>query len=228
MTSKNTGQFQSLTIAIDGPVASGKSTVGQLVAQRLNFQYLDTGVMYRAVTWLVHFLRLDIESTKELEKQIIDNPMSILNKMGTQISIGGKVLESELRTPMIDQSVSEVSKIGIVRQLLVAQQRTLASTEAGIVMVGRDIGTVVLVDADLKFYLDASVEKRAERRVIDRIRMGSPTTLQEMMNEITERDLIDTTRENSPLTAAEDSTIIDTDYLDQNAVAELIVQYAKK
>lgn len=228
MTSKNTGQFQSLTIAIDGPVASGKSTVGQLVAQRLNFQYLDTGVMYRAVAWLVHFLRLDIESTKELEKQIIDNPMSILNKMGTQISIGGKVLESELRTPMIDQSVSEVSKIGIVRQLLVAQQRTLASTEAGIVMVGRDIGTVVLVDADLKFYLDASVEKRAERRVIDRIRMGSPTTLQEMMNEITERDLIDTTRENSPLTAAEDSTIIDTDYLDQNAVAELIVQYAKK
>ena len=148
--------------------------------------------------------------------------------MGTQISLGGKILESELRSPLIDQLVSDVSKINVVRELLVEQQQSIAANSSGIVMVGRDIGTVVLKDADLKIYLEASIQNRAQRRVVDRLKMGSPTTLPDMIEEIKKRDLIDSTRENSPLIAAKDALIIDTDELDQNTVAELISNHAKK
>ena len=225
---QNTNNGKIITIAIDGPVASGKSTVGQLVAQKLNFQYLDTGIMYRAITWLAYFSKTDIENHDEIKNQIINNPIKILNKMGTQISLGGKILESELRSPLIDQLVSDVSKINVVRELLVEQQRSIATNSSGIVMVGRDIGTVVLKDADLKIYLEASIQNRAQRRVVDRMKMGSPTTLPNMIEEIKKRDLIDSTRENSPLIAANDALIIDTDELDQNAVAELISNHANK
>tara|TARA_A100001037_G_scaffold291796_1_gene306255 strand:+ start:4205 stop:4894 length:690 start_codon:yes stop_codon:yes gene_type:complete len=214
------------TIAIDGPVASGKSTVGQIVAQNLRFQYLDTGVMYRAVAWLTYFSKIDLNNHSIIEKHITENPIQLLNNMGTQVQIGNTVLESELRSPLIEQSVSDVSKISIVRELLVKQQRDIANQSDGIVMVGRDIGSVVLTNADLKIYLDASIEKRAQRRILDRIKMGSPTTLPDMMEEIRKRDFIDTNRENSPLTATDDAIIIDTDSLDQTAVANLIVRYA--
>ena len=227
-TTQNTNNPKILTVAIDGPVASGKSTVGQLVAQNLNFQYLDTGIMYRAITWLTCFAKINLEQRDVLENQITNNPISILNRMGTQVSLGGKVLESELRSPLIDQLVSDVSKIDIVRELLVKQQRCIAENSTGIIMVGRDIGTVVLKNADLRIYLDASITNRAQRRVIDRLKIGSPTTLPDMIEEIRKRDLIDTTRENSPLIAAKDAIIIDTDGLDQNEVAEIITQHAKK
>ena len=121
-----------------------------------------------------------------------------------------------------------MSKINVVRELLVEQQRSIATNSSGIVMVGRDIGTVVLKDAGLKIYLEASLQNRAQRRVVDRMKMGSPTTLPDMIEEIKKRDLIDSTRENSPLIAAKDALIIDTDELDQNAVAELISNHAKK
>jgi len=214
-----------MTIAIDGPAASGKSTVGEALAERLNYLYLDTGVMYRAVTWAA--LERDIstedeEATKRLAEQIRIEINEATEDDGRQytVLVDGVDVTWAIRTPAVDAHVSTVSAHPGVRQALVPKQRRVALEEP-VVMVGRDIGTVVLPDADLKIYLDASVEERARRRWQELQDRGKGEVVyQDVLESMRRRDRIDTNRDASPLRPAEDAVIIDTTDLSEKEVVE--------
>jgi cytidylate kinase len=214
-----------MTIAIDGPAASGKSTVGETLAERLNYLYLDTGVMYRAVTWAA--LERDIsaedeEATTRLAEQIRIEINEATEDDGRQytILVDGVDVTWAIRTPAVDAHVSTVSAHPGVRQALVPKQRRVALEEP-VVMVGRDIGTVVLPHADLKIYLDASVEERARRRWEELQDRGkSDVVYHDVLESMRRRDRIDTNRDASPLRPAEDAVIIDTTDLSEKEVVD--------
>jgi cytidylate kinase len=214
-----------MTIAIDGPAASGKSTVGETLAERLNYLYLDTGVMYRAVTWAA--LERDIstedeKATTRLAEQIRIEINEATEDDGRQytILVDGVDVTWAIRTPAVDAHVSTVSAHPGVRQALVPKQRRVALEES-VVMVGRDIGTVVLPHADLKIYLDASVEERARRRWEELQDRGkSDVVYHDVLESMRRRDRIDTNRDASPLRPAEDAVIIDTTDLSEKEVVD--------
>jgi cytidylate kinase len=214
-----------MTIAIDGPAASGKSTVGETLAERLNYLYLDTGVMYRAVTWAA--LERDIstedeKATTRLAEQIRIEINEATEDDGRQytVLVDGVDVTWAIRTPAVDAHVSTVSAHPGVRQALVPKQRRVALEES-VVMVGRDIGTVVLPHADLKIYLDASVEERARRRWEELQDRGkSDVVYHDVLESMRRRDRIDTNRDASPLRPAEDAVIIDTTDLSEKEVVD--------
>lgn len=214
------------TIAIDGPAASGKSTVGEALAERLNYLYLDTGVMYRAVTWAA--LERDIsigdeEATTRLAEQIQIKITEATEDDGRQytVLVDSVDVTWAIRKPVVDAHVSTVSAHPGVRRALVPKQRRVAIEEP-VVMVGRDIGTVVLPDADLKIYLDASVEERAQRRWEEIQERGKKNVdYQHVLESMRRRDRIDSSRDVSPLRAAEDAVIIDTTNL---SVGEVVAK----
>lgn len=203
------------TIAIDGPAASGKSTVGEALAERLNYMYLDTGVMYRAVTWAA--LKQDIpvddeEALTRLAEQLQIKITDATEDDGRQytVLVDDTDITWAIRTPSVDAHVSTVSAHSGVRRALVPKQRRVAA-EGSVIMVGRDIGTVVLPDADLKIYLDATVEERARRRWQEmRDRGKKDVDYQDVLESMRRRDRIDSSRDVSPLRPAEDAAIIDT------------------
>jgi cytidylate kinase len=202
------------TIAIDGPAASGKSTIAELVAQRLNYLYFDTGVMYRAVTLAALEQGISIQDeaavTALAERVCIDvTPPTIDDGRQYTVLADGVDVTWTIRTPEVNANVSAVSAYAGVRRALVAQQRRVAAGKA-VVMVGRDIGTVVLPDADLKIYIDASVEERAKRRWKEVQARGQEAEYEAVLASMRRRDEIDSTREVSPLRAAEDACILDT------------------
>ena len=203
-----------MAIAIDGPAASGKSTVGQALAERLGCLYFDTGVMYRAVTWaaLDRSIAIDDEAavTALAEGLYIEvtEPTVADGRQYTVLADGVDVTWA-IRKRAIDVNVSPVSAYAGVRRALVAQQRRVAAGQA-VVMVGRDIGTVVLPDADLKIYLDATVEERARRRWRQLRDRGKGADWQEVLDLMRRRDRIDSSREVAPLRAAEDAVVLDT------------------
>jgi cytidylate kinase len=202
------------TIAIDGPAASGKSTVAELIARRLGYLYLDTGVMYRAVTWAALEQGVLIEDeaavTALAERLCIDvTPPTVNDGRQYTVLADGVDVTWAIRTPEVDANVSAVSTYPGVRRALVAQQRRVAAGKA-VVMVGRDIGTVVLPDADLKLYIDASVEERAKRRWCEVRARGQEAEYGAVLASMRRRDEIDSTRVDSPLRAAEDACILDT------------------
>ena len=215
------------TIAIDGPSASGKSSVGYLVAERLGYLFLDTGATYRALTWLalqrgVHLE--DEDGLVRLAAQVEMNlgPPAAGSSERCTIWVDGDDLTAVLRQPEVERGVSLVSRVPQVRRAMVAVQRRLASRRR-VVMAGRDIGTVVLPNADLKVYLDASVEERVRRRQEEMAALGKPFTESDVRQRILRRDAIDSQREDSPLRAAEDAIVISTDGLNQEQVVEKIV-----
>ncbi|HVO73047.1 MAG TPA: (d)CMP kinase [Ignavibacteriaceae bacterium] len=201
---------KKLIVAIDGPSGSGKSTTAKLLADKLGFLYIDTGAMYRAVTFLA------------IEKKITDDPLAVaeitknadisLNfiKGRTLISINGKDVTEEIRSLEVSSKVSEISKIEDVRKALVYKQRQLGNGAAGVVMEGRDIGTVVFPNADFKFFLIASIDERARRRTKEFKEKGKPVPMSEVKKNLMLRDEIDSTRDISPLTRAADAIEIDT------------------
>jgi cytidylate kinase len=215
------------TIAIDGPSASGKSSVGYMVAERLGYLFLDTGATYRALTWLAiqRGVRLeDEESLVRLAAQVdmkLGPPAAASSERCT-IWVDGEDRTSVLRQPEVEKGVSLVSRVSQVRRAMVAVQRRLASRRR-VVMAGRDIGTVVLPNADLKVYLDASVEERARRRQEEMAALGKPFTESDVRQRILRRDAIDSEREDSPLRAAEDAIVINTDGLNQEQVVEKVL-----
>lgn len=217
--------MQPTTIAIDGPAASGKSTVGEALAERLNYLYLDTGVMYRAVTWAA--LQRDIsvedeEALTELAEQLDIKITDATEEDGRQYTVLADEVDITwaIRTPEVDAHVSTVSAHAGVRRALVPKQRRVARDEP-VVMVGRDIGTVVLPDADLKIYLDATVEERAERRWRElRDRDKNEVDYQDVLESMRRRDRIDSNRDVSPLRPAEDAVIIDTTDLSVGEVVD--------
>jgi cytidylate kinase len=204
------------TIAIDGPAASGKSTVGELLARRLGYLYFDTGVMYRAVTWAALDRGIPIEDEAAVvalagELRIDVTPPTADDGRQYTVLADGVDITWEIRTPAVSGNVSAVSAYPGVRREMVRQQRCVAKVSTdGVVMVGRDIGTVVLPDADLKIYLDASVEERARRRWREELARGENSDYEAVLVSMRRRDEIDSSREASPLRAAEDAVVLDT------------------
>ncbi len=210
-------------IAIDGPVAAGKTVVGRSLAQRLGFDHLDTGNMYRAITWLALNQNVAVSDEEALGKLAEANPIGLDGQNGDAVLVGGHRLGPQLRAPEVTGQVSLVAKVSPVRRALVRQQRELAG-KGKIVMIGRDIGTVVLPDADLKVYLQASAEGRARRRWLEMQEQGADVSFQQVLQETEARDEIDTGREDSPLVPAKDAFLLDTDGLGVEQVVDRIVQ----
>ena len=213
-------------IAIDGPAAAGKTAVGRELARALDFAYLDTGIMYRAITWLALNQEISVADTVSLSELARANPLGFLKDDDTKVLVGGLTLGPELRESPVDRNVSEVSKATEVRSELVAQQRGVAA-KGNIVMIGRDIGTVVLPDADLKVYLTASPEVRAQRRWQEMQDRGKTVELLTVLSETLARDKTDSSREDSPLKPAIDSWELNTDGLGISQVVQMIIDRAQ-
>ena len=212
-------------IAIDGQTAAGKTVVGRELARRLNCQYLDTGIMYRAITWLA--LRRNIAMDDETALSVLARNASLRLKGpdGDVLLLDDRELGPELRASEIDRQVSFVARVSGVRRELVAEQRAIAAAAAGsIVMVGRDIGTVVLPDADLKLFMTASAPVRARRRYAEMLRQGHDANFDRVLRETIARDEIDSQRADSPLAQAPDAVLVNTDDLTVEQVVQLILK----
>ncbi len=210
-------------IAIDGPVAAGKTMAGRQLAKQLNFRYLDTGVMYRAITWLALKNATSMDDETALGALAGENPVRLDGWNSDQVLVGGVSVGPELREAEVDHHVSLVSRVSAVRRALVQQQRDIAA-QNNIVMVGRDIGTVVLPDADLKIFITASLEERSRRRWREFLAQGREADFQQVLDETKTRDEGDSKRADSPLIPAEDAWVLDTDCLTGEQVVDLIVQ----
>lgn len=215
-------------IAIDGPAGSGKSTIGKLLAEYLDYLYFDTGVMYRAVTLAA--INQNIEVKNELkvselaEKTNIDLQTPTTNDgRDCDIFMEGQDVTWEIRSPDVDAKVSIVSAYPRVRQVLSEKQRQIG-LKGNVVMVGRDIGTIVLPEADLKIYLDASLEERAKRRYQERVNRGENVDYESILSTLRERDRIDSTRKYAPLKPAKDSIVINTDGMNIQRVFETVLE----
>jgi len=215
------------TIAIDGPAASGKSTIGEMLARRLGYVYLDTGVMYRAVTWaaLVYDIAIEDEAavTALAEQLKIDIVLPTVDD-GRQYTVlaDGQDVTWEIRRPEVNRAVSPVSTYPGVRAALSAQQRRIG-LKGRIVMVGRDIGTVVLPDADFKVYLDATLQERARRRYRETMARGGPVDYQQVLASVRMRDEIDSGRAAAPLRPADDAVVVDTTLLSVEQVLDRVL-----
>jgi cytidylate kinase len=211
-------------ITIDGPAASGKSTLGHKLAQALGYLYFDTGVMYRAITWLALKQGLDIGDeaviTALAERVQIDVlPPSVEDGRAYTVVVDGQDVTWDLRRPDVEANVSPVSAYPGVRQALSIQQRRIGK-RGRVVMVGRDIGTVILPNADLKIYLDASVEERARRRYEELRGRGESADYDNILQAMRRRDQIDSQRKVAPLRPAEDAVILCSDGFDADQVLE--------
>lgn len=193
-------------IAIDGPSGAGKGTVSRAVAAALGFRYVDTGAMYRAVAWKALDAGIPLDDERAV-RRLADS--AVIDLSATRVAVDGVDVTRLIRTPFIDQAAASVARLPLVRGVLVARQRQMGA-EGGVVMEGRDIGTVVFPEADVKVYLDASPQERARRRAADTAHTGVPTVVSEVATMLTERDRQDTTRAISPLYAAPDAALIDT------------------
>ena len=219
-------------IAIDGPAASGKSTVAERVANEIGYIFFDTGVMYRAVTWAALARLQGVQDEAEVsalaEQVDIDiQAASLSDGRKCDVLLDGTDITWEIRRQDVEANVSVVAAYPQVRKAMTAIQRKIGM-RGGIVMVGRDIGTVVLPEAELKIYLDASVEERARRRCAELQQRGQSVSLDEILAAMRERDRIDSTRAVAPLRPAEDAIQLCTDGLDIEQVVEKVLGYVKK
>jgi len=215
-------------ITIDGPVASGKSTIGYLLAQKLGYLYLDTGAMYRAVTWAALTRGVPVEDERAVtalaEGLHIDITRPTVDD-GRQYTVlaDGEDVTWDIRRPEVDANVSVISAYPGVRRAMVAHQRRIAAA-GRVIMVGRDIGSVVLPDADLKLYLDATPQERAQRRWLERQARGESVTYEEVLAMMLRRDEIDSHRAVSPLRVPDGALVIDTTGLTIDEVLALILR----
>ena len=217
-----------LIIAIDGPVGSGKSTVARRVAELLGYLHLDSGAMYRAVALAAERAGVRLDDAQHLE-DVARGAHIILEMDGAQkrVHLNGEDVTELLRGPEMSQQASRVAQLPGVRKVLVAQQQRMGAA-GGTVVEGRDIGTVVFPRAELKIFLDADVEVRAERRLLEYEQKGQPTDLSKMTAEIRERDHRDRDRDASPLRRAEDAVYVDSSAMEAEEVARLIVLLARE
>lgn len=212
-------------IAIDGPAVSGKSSVGKALASRIGYSYLDTGLMYRAATWNAVQNGVDVSDLESVAAATAEMRFSVSETAtgGNSILVNDEDVTRHLHSVSVDAAVSAVSAVGRVREIMVAEQRRLAS-EGGVVMVGRDIGTVVLPEAPLKIYLTATARTRAERRYKDFVSAGEDVDFKEILKSMQERDRADSSRANSPLRPAEDAKVVDTDQLTMDEVVDCLFE----
>ncbi|ABS42323.1 (d)CMP kinase [Clostridium botulinum] len=214
----------NISIAIDGPAGAGKSTIAKIIGNKLNIMYINTGSMYRAVTLMAlknNIEPYDIESLKALI-----NSMNI-SFNGNNIIVNGKDLEEDIRMPIINNNVSKYAAVEEVRELLVSMQQNI-SKKYNVVMDGRDIGTVVLKDAPYKFFITASAEVRAKRRLKELEEKGINISFQDVLKEIKERDYIDSNRKVNPLKQSKDAILIDTSNFTIEEVVDKICNIIKR
>lgn len=216
--------MKKINIAIDGPASSGKSTVAKILAKDFGFIYTDTGAMYRSITYLAIQHQVDFSDEKKLVELIEQFPITFKQtEQGQLIFVATEDVTEAIRQHNVTNNVSEVSAHPEVRRELVRQQQKIAQS-GGVVMDGRDIGTVVLPNAEVKIFLVASVMERAERRFKENQEKGIPTDFETLKQEIEQRDYLDSHREVSPLKQAEDAVRIDTTGLSIKQVVEKIKQ----
>ena len=216
-----------LIIAIDGPVGSGKSTLARRVADLLGYVYIDTGAMYRALALKALRRGLSLDATDQLVALARETRIDLRAQDGTQrVFLDGEDVTAAIRTPEVSQVASKVAVVPGVRKVLVAEQRR-AGEQGGVVMEGRDIGSVVFPDAGLKIFLTASPEVRAERRWREHQQKGEAIDLSRTLEEIRERDQRDRERSTSPLVRAPDAVVVDSTAMEPEEVARLVVMLAK-
>jgi cytidylate kinase len=218
----------ALIIAIDGPSAAGKSTLAKRLAKELGFTYLDTGAMYRALALKVLRAGIDIGNERLLKELIGRTKIDLLENAGNlHVLLDGEDVSEWIRTPEVSQMASKASALRTVRQWMLILQRTLGQ-RGDVVAEGRDIGTVVFPDAEVKIYLDASTQERARRRVEELRRAGRQVTLDETLREMVERDKRDSERDLAPLCRAADAVAIDSSALDAESLAQTVMQEIRK
>ncbi|MBB5323429.1 cytidylate kinase [Anoxybacillus tepidamans] len=216
--------MKQISIAIDGPAAAGKSTVAKKLAEKLSYLYIDTGAMYRALTYLALQKGIDVDDEQAL-LQLLRNTYIELkpSEHGQRVFVNGEDVTNVIRSEDVTNNVSFVAKHSLVREEMVARQQALGA-QGGVVMDGRDIGTHVLPHAEVKIFLKASVEERAKRRHAENIARGFASDLETLKEEIARRDKIDSEREVAPLKKAEDAVEIDTTSLSIDDVVNEIMK----
>lgn len=214
----------SIQIAIDGPAGSGKSTISKIIARKLSIIYLDTGAMYRGITYKALESGIEPDDVESLKKLLETTKMTF---QGDLLILDNLDRSEEIRTPIIAENVSRYAANKIIREDLVKRQKIISQNNS-IIMDGRDIGTVVLPDATYKIYLTASVDERAERRYKELIAKGHKVQIEEIKEDIKQRDYNDMNRATSPLKKADDAYEIDTTGLDIDAVVEAIIQIVQE
>lgn len=212
---------KTISIAIDGPAAAGKSTVAKIVAKKLGFTYIDTGAMYRAFTHAVIKANLDPKNEQESCSIIKDVKIDLLEN--GKVICNGEDVTAPIREPLVSSNVSYIASYKDIRLALVDMQRKMAESKS-VVMDGRDIGTYVLPNADVKIYQIASVETRAKRRFDENVGKGIPTSYEDVVNDVKKRDYIDSHRDFAPLREAEDAIVLDTSHLNIGQVVDAILK----
>lgn len=215
-----------ISIAIDGPAAAGKSTVAKIIAEKLTYIYIDTGAMYRALTYKALAQKVNLQSENELIHMLNNTVIDLHpSENGQLVFLDGQDVTTEIRTAEVTNQVSIVAKHKLVREEMVRRQQQFA-VDGGVVMDGRDIGTHVLPNAEVKVFLLASVTERAQRRHAENLQKGFPSDLEQLEKEIAARDKLDSEREVAPLKKAEDAVEIDTTSLSIEQVVEKIMALA--
>ena len=219
---------KNIQIAIDGPAGAGKSTIAKIVAEKLGYTYIDTGAMYRAVTYKALRTGIQLENAEALETMLRATDIRLQpTSEGQLVFLDGEDVSSPIRSNEVTANVSQVAAHANIRAILVAMQQALAA-QGAVVMDGRDIATHVLPEAELKIFMSASVEERARRRQIDNEKRGIPSTFESLVEEIALRDKKDSEREASPLIQAEDALLLDTTELSIDEAAEAILRLAEE
>lgn len=219
--------MKTIRIAIDGPAGAGKSTIAKLAAVKLNYTYVDTGAMYRAITYKSIKNGLDLSSEQEIVKLLEETSIELQpSENGQQVYLDGENVSEAIRTQDVTANVSQVAAHALVREDLVKRQMVLANT-GGVIMDGRDIGTHVIPDAELKIFMSASADERARRRFVDNEKRGIHIEFEELKADIIRRDKFDSEREASPLVQAEDALYLDTTELSIEQVVDEIYMLAK-
>ena len=217
---------KKVQIAIDGPAGAGKSTIAKIVAEKLYFTYIDTGAMYRAVTYKALQNNIQFNDAQALEEMLKTTTIELKpSEQGQLVFVDGVNVSEAIRSNEVTANVSEVAAHANIREILVAMQKELAAA-GGIVMDGRDIGTHVLKNAELKIFMSATVEERARRRQLDNERRGIESTIESLMEDIARRDQYDSQREASPLVQAVDAIYLDTTNLSIDQAADEILRLA--
>ncbi len=209
-----------MQIAIDGPAGAGKSTSAKISAKELGILYLDTGAMYRAITYGVWKNKMDFSDQEAIADFTRENTIDF---KGTDVYLSGEKVTEEIRLPIVSKHTSDVACIGEVRRLLVRQQQSIAGSHS-VIMDGRDIGSVVLPEADYKFYLDASIDERARRRAIEQQAKGIDQDFDSIRESIAVRDYNDSHRDEGPLVCTEDAVVVDTTGKSIEEVCQVILE----
>ena len=217
-----------ITVAVDGPAGAGKSSISKIVAKKLGYLYIDTGAMYRSVTWAVLHNHIDVNNQKAVEALLPELDLTMeASDDSCKVFIAGQDVTDFIRTPQVNNAVSIVASYKGVRQYLVERQRLMAEA-GGVILDGRDIGSVVLPNAELKIYLTASVEARAMRRYLEVKGTVNEQTLEDIKDSVMQRDDMDKNRKESPLIQVEDAVLVDSSEMTFDETVEYILHLVQE